>query len=234
MDIKKIVLIIVLSFVAIFGSCVNKVVVGVAIWGTTIGVITVGAFNNFFEIAKERSQEFEKTIAPLDNFVNEFHAIYNREEYSELYKASGEVKTRLTEEDFAEIFTEFTEKLGKVKNSTRNKTDVSKKSGTTVIEMVYQTSFSSATTEEKFTFIVNENKATLYSYDIKLIDTTSKENVENNFNSLMKNTNVFKFFTNSSTETNPNENPNEAQLESQKAGEEYLETAEFESQEATK
>ncbi len=226
MDIRNIVLIIVLSLVAIFGSCANKVVVSVAVWGTTFGVIAVSAFNDFFEIAKEKSQEFEKTIAPLDNFVNEYHAAYNREEYSELYKASGEVKERLTEEEFAEIFTEFTEKLGKVKNSRRSKTDISKKSGTTVIEIGYQTSFSNATAEEKFTFIVNGNKATLYSYDIKLIDTTSKENVENNFNSLMKNTNVFKFFANTETNTT------EAQLESQKAGEEYLETAEFESQEA--
>lgn len=225
MDIRNIVLIIVLSLVAIFGSCANKVVVGVAVWGTTVGVIAVSAFNDFFEIAKEKSQEFEKTIAPLDNFVNEFHAAYNKEKFSELYKASGEVKERLTKEEFAEIFTEFTEKLGKVKNSRRSKTDRSKKSGTTVIEMVYQTSFSNATAEEKFTFIVNGNKATLYSYDIKLIDTTGKENVENNFNSLMKNTNVFKFFANTET------NVTEAQLESQKAGEEYLETAEFESQE---
>lgn len=227
MNIRNVVLIIVLSLVAIFGSCVNKVVVGVAVWGTTVGVIAVSTFNNFFEIAKEKSQEFEKTIAPLDNFVNEFHASYNREQYSELYKASGEVKERLTEEEFVEIFAEFTEKLGKVKNSTRNKVDVSKKSGTTVIEMAYQTSFSNAAAEEKFTFIVNENKATLYSYDIKLIDTTGKENIENSFNSLIKNTNVFKFFANTETNTT------QAQLESQMAGEEYSETAEFESQEAT-
>ena len=228
MNIRNIVLIIVLSLVAIFGSCANKVVVGVAVWGTTVGVIAVSAFNDFSEIAKERSQEFEKTVAPLDSFVNEFHAVYNREEFSELYKASGEVKERLTEEEFVEVFAEFTEKLGKVKNSTRYKTDISKKSGTTVIEMVYQTSFSNATAEEKFTFIVNGNKATLYSYNIKLIESTGKETVENNFNSLMKNTNVFKFFDNTETNTT------EAQLESQKAGEEYLEEAEFESQEAAK
>lgn len=221
MDAKKIILIIVLSFTLIFSSCAGAVIVVSAVsWSVVISSVT-SIFGEIFKQIKES----DKFIEPLDNFVNEFHATYNREQYNELYKASGNVKERLTEEEFVEVFAEFTEKLGKVKNSTRYKTDISKKSGTTVIEMVYQTSFSNATAEEKFTFIVNGNKATLYSYDIKLIDTTGKENVENNFNSLMKNTSVFKFFANTQT------NVTEAQLESQKAGEEYLETAEFESQE---
>lgn len=224
MDAKKIILVIVLSFTLIFSSCAGAVIVVTTVSWSVVGSTFVALFGELFRSIKETNQ----IIEPLDKFVNEFHATYNREEYSELYKASGEVKTRLTEEEFVGIFTEFTEKLGKVKNSTRNKVDVSTKSGTTVIEMVYQTSFSNIAAEEKFTFIVNGNKATLYSYNIKLIESTSKENLENSFNSFMKNTNVFKFFA--STETNTTE----AQLESQKAGEEYVEEAQFESQEAAK
>ena len=106
--------------------------------------------------------------------VAQFHARFNADQYKEIYAQADEAfRKAAVETDAVDLFAAIHKKYGAVKQATQNGWNVSSTPQGTMVSLEYNTEFTEGTATEKFVFRVNDDKATLFNYNVAPVAPTS-------------------------------------------------------------
>ena len=99
--------------------------------------------------------------------VDKFHQQFDNSKFTEIYSAvTPGFKTTTKEADFIKFIQAVRRKLGTVKVSTQNGSNVNTFNGTTSVVLTYKTDFEKGYAVETFTFITSGDSATLQGYNV--------------------------------------------------------------------
>ena len=102
-----------------------------------------------------------------ENGVILFHEQFNSGNYHEIYQQADEAFRRAsTEDSFVEYLVAVKRKMGSVKNTTQGVWRVDGFITGTFASLQYQTEFSEGHAVEDFVFVIKDDTATLYRYNI--------------------------------------------------------------------
>jgi hypothetical protein len=99
--------------------------------------------------------------------VENFHAQFNAEKYSDIYKAADEeFKKSVTEKEFIELLAAINRKLGTVNKSDSAGWRVNTTTAGTFASVSYNIEFRDGKGTESFVFRITDDKALLYNYNV--------------------------------------------------------------------
>jgi hypothetical protein len=99
--------------------------------------------------------------------VAKFHEQFNAGRYEDVYNdADDEFKKNVTLEQWTELASAVKRKLGSVKNSTSTGWHVNTTPSGTIATVSYDVDFDEGKGTEQFTFLVSDEKAKLYNYNV--------------------------------------------------------------------
>lgn len=99
--------------------------------------------------------------------VDTFHQQLNDSKFTEIYSTTAPaLKTATKEADFVKLLQVVHTKLGNVKSTTYNGSNVSWLNGATIIVLTHKTVFDRGSAIERFNFVATDDAATLQGYSI--------------------------------------------------------------------
>ena len=103
--------------------------------------------------------------------IADFHALYNAEQFSEIYNsAHADFRKTTSAEKLGELLGAIYTKLGKVATTRNINWNINQFNLTTRVVLVQETTFEDGTGTETFTFVLNDDKAVLLGYNINSTD----------------------------------------------------------------
>lgn len=106
-------------------------------------------------------------VDAADDAVVAFHAALDAGSFAELYDAAtDELKAATTREDFVDLLSAVSRKLGEVRAATKTGWQVNRQNGKTYVVVAYATTYARGEALEQFTFRMRDGQARLLNYNI--------------------------------------------------------------------
>ena len=109
----------------------------------------------------------DEEIKTAEAAVKKFHQLLNEEKYEELYNMTDEqARATKSKDAFFQLMKNVHSQLGNVSSSEKINSTAKSQAASTVVEMIYQTKFENGEIKEKFVWIVSDDKAGLFSFEL--------------------------------------------------------------------